>query len=343
MSKHRSSTAHYLQTRNDVTAPQTKSRKKVWVVARSLCYYHCFSFAEIPAVRWQEVLKLKVKQWCPIDNYDYYCTWQGHHAMVWAWDKTQQEIKQKAEKIEHIAHYPETVLRDCQPANKKNSCTLVACIEGFEGQVWKNGVLYASRWWSTMPSQKQWQQFIRTQGGQDTTFPQETHFPFIEKSWGHQRAHAIPVFLYQERLWIILLFALLGSIAAWQAVTLWKWVDAEKKVRQDITKIENEAQEILAARNKALTNNQQVKMLQKLAPFPSQLTLLHTVIQLLPKDAIIVHWLYTLGKLELTIEAENTTPRFYVETFQNSLYFSDVSSAAGDRNKQLILTMQVKQ
>ncbi|PHR53890.1 MAG: hypothetical protein COA47_16425 [Robiginitomaculum sp.] len=38
---------------------------------------------------------------------------------------------------------------------------LLSCLEGVEGQVWKDNSLLASRWWPSVPRETQWQTFLR--------------------------------------------------------------------------------------------------------------------------------------------------------------------------------------
>ncbi|PHR93586.1 MAG: hypothetical protein COA69_02810 [Robiginitomaculum sp.] len=55
------------------------------------------------------------------------------------------------------ASLPESLAR--QPLD--NGVRLVSCFEGVEGQVWAGRSLVASRWWSSDPSARQWQTFLR--------------------------------------------------------------------------------------------------------------------------------------------------------------------------------------
>lgn len=39
-------------------------------------------------------------------------------------------------------------------------CRLLACIEGFEGQIWEKGQLVSSRWWPDQPDHSMWAEFV---------------------------------------------------------------------------------------------------------------------------------------------------------------------------------------
>ena len=53
----------------------------------------------------------------------------------------------------------------------EDGARLIRCIEGVEGQVWRNGSLIASRWWRAAPSDQEWRQFLRRAGGDAASAP----------------------------------------------------------------------------------------------------------------------------------------------------------------------------
>ena len=77
------------------------------------------------------------------------------NAGVWCWDGDfKLENGALASSVQAI---PETVARK----RLEDGARIVRCIDGFEGQVWRNGVLTASRWWRAAPSDQEWLHFMR--------------------------------------------------------------------------------------------------------------------------------------------------------------------------------------
>ena len=70
----------------------------------------------------------------------------GLGASVWVFDREDQFAR----------YLPESLL--ARPA--RDTFRLVKCISGYEGQLWVGEDLVASRWWSDVPSQSDWQAFI---------------------------------------------------------------------------------------------------------------------------------------------------------------------------------------
>lgn len=53
-------------------------------------------------------------------------------------------------------YYPESLAR----TPMETGARLVTCFTGYEGQVWKNNNIVASRWWPTVPDARKWQSFV---------------------------------------------------------------------------------------------------------------------------------------------------------------------------------------
>lgn len=79
-------------------------------------------------------------------------------------------------------HLPESLA--CEPI--QNGARILACSVGFEGQVWRSGVVIASRWWPVVPSTLEWRIFTDTvdfskEKGANFEFPPEAmRLPYRE-------------------------------------------------------------------------------------------------------------------------------------------------------------------
>ena len=76
-------------------------------------------------------------------------------AGVWSWDGAFEFDHGVSAK--NVRVFPETLAR----VPLEEGARLVRCIDGFEGQVWRDGALIASRWWLSQPMAREWQHFMR--------------------------------------------------------------------------------------------------------------------------------------------------------------------------------------
>lgn len=159
------------------------------------------------------------------------------------------------------ASLPESLAR--QPLD--NGVRLVSCFEGVEGQVWSGRSLVASRWWSSEPSARQWQAFLRAAplelelealagGGGDMPQPKPEQVPFRSD---------LPLFDIDAERAVILfspkkialagsfvgacIFLYLGAQYVRHTATL---VSAERKMEH----MSEETAQILSQRRRALAN-----------------------------------------------------------------------------------------
>ncbi len=76
-------------------------------------------------------------------------------AGVWSWDGAFQFETGVAAVSTRVI--PETLAR----TGYEDGARLIRCIDGFEGQVWRDSALIASRWWRNTPTGREWQHFMR--------------------------------------------------------------------------------------------------------------------------------------------------------------------------------------
>ncbi len=76
-------------------------------------------------------------------------------AGVWSWDGDFEIDRSASAKTKRVI--PETLAR----VSLDDGARLVRCIDGFEGQVWRESALIASRWWPNPPTAREWQHFMR--------------------------------------------------------------------------------------------------------------------------------------------------------------------------------------
>lgn len=339
MPKQRFSPQRYLQKRHEVVTPKTK-RHRDWVISRSLCYYRLFSLTDIPAARRDSVLQLKIEQFSPFKDYASYIVWQGGQAQVWIWDNQQQQTLAMESGIKKTACLPETLL---QKRCYQNTQQLLQCLEGFEGQVWKDGVLIGSHWWAQIPDETQWANFQRAHSLPAIDgVPDPIDEPLLKRPWGRSKKHFSRFRLYQERIWITLGAAIFSVVISWQLVSIWKLQQAIEPLQTEIDQLSEDIAPILSARNQAVADKQQVEKIRALALYPSQLELMTLVAEKLPRgNAKLIEWDYQTGELRFTIETSRVDHTFYVSTFQAIPLFSEVKAEAGRQSNQIVISLRI--
>ncbi|HEC84967.1 MAG: hypothetical protein DRR08_13490 [Candidatus Parabeggiatoa sp. nov. 2] len=330
----------YLQKRNEIVTPQSRKGRREWVISRSLCYYRLFSLTDIPAARRDSVLQLQIKQWSPFQDYASYIVWQGGQAQVWIWDKQQQQNLLTETGIKKATCLPESLLRTrCT----KDTIQLLQCLEGFEGQIWIDGLLIGSRWWAQIPNETQWANFQRAHSlPASTEEPSPIEEALLKRPWGRSKKHFSRFKLFHERIWVTLGAAIFIVVLTWQTVSIWKWQQATEQLQTQIDELNENVAPILAARNQAFADKKQSEQILALAPYPSQLELMTQVAEKLPRrNTKLIEWFYQIGELRFTIETRRLDPTFYVKTFQALPLFRDVKAETGRKSNQIIISMQL--
>lgn len=96
----------------------------------------------------------------PFRDAEVYLVWGKTQVGVWSWSKSTLEAFAGSE----CRAVPETVLH--APAE---GLVLRACLDGFEGQLWQDSELLASRWWPYQPAADEWTAFVRGLKGEYPT------------------------------------------------------------------------------------------------------------------------------------------------------------------------------
>lgn len=91
----------------------------------------------------------------------------GTAAWVWDDEAVDRELERaESEDLAKLPRAPEPLM--LAPEMAESSARLVACMRGVEGQVWKDGILQGSRWWSQAPSEVEWNVFAAAIGASET-------------------------------------------------------------------------------------------------------------------------------------------------------------------------------
>ena len=336
----------YLQRRYDVILPPERAKgRREWVISRGLCHYRCFALSDIPLNRREPVLQLQIQQWSPFTEYGSYIVWQGEQAQVWIWDKVIQQNRWLEMGINKATLLPETILQICPTT--ETTTQLLQCIEGYEGQIWQQGVLVGSRWWLNKPNAAEWLFFQRAQGlTTHSPLPLAIEAPLLNRPWGRtpNRFNKFS-WLYKESTWITLSLAIITVILTWQTISIIKWQRSVNQIQQQIETFNEQVTPILSARTQAIANRQRFEQILALSTaHPLQLKLMATVAEKLSENQVrFINWSYQLKDLRFTIEADEAIdPTKYIKTFQSLPFLTEVKVDTFTDPKKLVLKMRVE-
>jgi hypothetical protein len=343
MSKPAYSNQRYLQKHNEVVLPQKKKKSRQWVVSRRLCHYRLLTLTDIPLARRENVLQLQIQQWSPFTKYASYSVWRKGQVQVWIWDQQLQQNRLTEVGLKKATVLPEPILR---PPPKGDAIQLVQCLEGVEGQIWKEGLLIGSRWWADSPTEMEWAHFQRAHTlPANPTIPPMIEGPLLERPWGRSKKNVGQLaFLYQQSTWITLVAAIFMMLFSWQGVSIFKWQQALAQIQTQIDELNDSVSPILTSRTQALADKQRFEKLLSLNPYPSQLQLMTKVAQQLPaKKARFKSWSYQMGQLKFTIASPNRLDStYYIKKFQSTRFFNEIKAEAKNNSRRIIMNMGVK-
>lgn len=312
------------------------------IVPRARCIHRSFDFEQVPARQRPQALELRIASWAPFHRYGSCVLWQGGRAQVWLWHLRPDEPDREGPFVRVL---PESALRE-PPADGGDAARLLAAVEGFEGQVWREGILVGSQWWAEQPSARQWSLFRRSQGlgpEPDGTVPAALDVPLGAKPWGRRPVALATSLVRHEPLWVAAAAALLVAIAVADGAGALRWQLALGHARAQLAHVREQARPVLDARRKALATEAKIRRLAGLLSAPSQLRLLADVTRQLPGKAHITQWTYDNGTLQLVVHAQSAPdPRFYVQGLQKLPELQGVSPSGSAGSNELRLTAQVQ-
>jgi hypothetical protein len=153
------------------------------VLSRALYRVRLFDLSAVRPVERLQALRLQLAAWSPFENAEYLVGMHGSEALVFGWD--QEPIARSLGAQGWAAGgrqlCPETLLR----VPVSSGLRVQACLDGWEGQVWKGGLLMHSQWWPVRPDEGDWRSFLRTRVAQewrDQAAPSQP-VPWTSRPW----------------------------------------------------------------------------------------------------------------------------------------------------------------
>ncbi len=323
-------------------------RRVSWIVGRSFLRHNLFEVAEsLPEPKRKSALGLLVRKWSPFPSTGFSAQWAGNKASVYAWDAAQVSAGIAAAGLDpaRCTIWPETFFR---PAHA-DGAVLAAMCDGVEGQVWRRGLLVATRWWPAPPPARDWMLFLRAAGvdtsqtsatvpapaalGELLAGPWTVAATPITDIWSlvqNNQAAAIAAAVVAAPFLYFLTEVAVLSAATWRAESAIAGMSAaNQSVRTD--------------RTAALTNLDAAESYLSVDSMPSQFELLTATADLIKgRKVTISDWTYDSGNLDLVLQADRPMEAaFYIESFERDARFSNVTGSLANQEKELRLKMQV--
>ena len=320
-------------------------RKTVWLVPRRLLRQQLFEVPEsLPPSKRRSALNLLVRRWAPFADTQFAAQWVGHRASVYAWDnaKAIESMTEAGLRPAICTVHPEPFYR----AAGDHGARVATMADGYEGQVWRDGLLVGSRWWPNTPDSLSWTMFQRGSGlaPQADGAPEGVQLPLIEIPWHIAREPLEDIFgIVQNRQFVAIAAAVVAAPFLYLGGETVAFSIAEGRLQSATSALAAANQSVRGDRAGALSNLDVIDAYQGLEPYPPQFALIAEATRLLqPRNVSITDWTFDSGNLELSIHSQlPLDATFYIEMFERSPLFSGVGGTTANQEHDLRLKMQV--
>lgn len=317
------------------------------MLSRALCRFIRIDLSRLPANKRASALNLQLPQWSPYRDSGYAVAWSDGVASVWCWDQAPIDAALVARglKPHSLRKIPETLLRPRQA----EGFSLLACLDGFEGQCWGASQLLASRWWPALPDAAALLAFQRDANlplDQQLTTALVQDLALQARPWaafGGARADVAEVSTPEMLVYSLLALAL-GLPAMAMGVDQYRLGQAIAARQAEIARLSEQSKPLLDARDTALAALQQIKALDALQPFPSPLVLMVAVARALPEAVFLKEWEMSDGQLKILVSSPeaNISGSAYVSALEQSRLFADIKMITQPEPKQMGFAMGLR-
>ena len=305
--------------------------------------------ATLPEAKRRAALDLQVRKSFPYANPGFTAFWKGNDATVYAWDATAvQAAIEKAGLPRTTVIIPETFIRDRGTSDAR----LVAALEGFEGQIWRDGFLVNTRWWPVPPQAAEWFNFMRASGLASTSTSSRVtpcNLAILERPWteGTFSIDDLSTLFQSQRAIGVLAtaalcpFLFLGTYMAIIAA-------ADANLKRESAALSAANQGLRKDRSESFDNLEAIEDYIRLDAYRSQANVLTTAMTLLGNGAgpRILSWSFDRGSLEIIVRDKNTLdPTSFITAFERDPLFEGVGGTliGPERDLQLRMALSKKE
>lgn len=290
-------------------------------------------------------LAIMVQKWVPFDDPVFSVVWAGPQATVFAWSAAEAQ-RQAARCGVDLTLYrvvPESLIR----GRGLDGPRLIEGVEGYEGQVWKEGSLVHSRWWAKPPAPQEWALFL---GGASIFQAEETVPPvgsaeILEFPWDQTRdivgkarnALEDPAIAAAAALIVAAPLIFLGG----------QWLGLKataSRIEEKTATLNRDNAPLWASRREALENREIITDLAGLQLLPDQLLILSEVARMLKvTDAKVDSWAQEGANLDLQIHAPRPLdPTYLITQFEGHNLFETVTATRSSGSNAVRIQMRIR-
>ena len=314
------------------------------VLARSRCRFKWFRLSAVPAPERLEALRVQARAWQPFDDSAYLLSLRGDLGLVMAWDRlsAQRDLVAAGRDPRRCRLLPESLLRQAAA----DGAHLVPCISGFEGQVWREGWLCASRWWSVLPNGQDWRLFLHASAAPGNEPIQaeppaplnlaRTDKPCLAVQF--LDGSGVQVRGLEGRVMALSGLALVVGAAA-ISHQVWELHQSIERSEAAITSLRQSASVVLASRDLALTKAAQAQQVSAWLIEIQPIEVLEHLHEVIGKSgAQIKEMDLAGGKLRLGLQlSPQATRAGVVKDLQSGGWFKSVAEVRGDASRGLVV------
>jgi hypothetical protein len=305
------------------------------LLSRGLCRFRHIDLSLAPAAQRIAALGHQLTAWAPFDRPAFDVAPQGSSFQVYAWDAdvVTSALRTTGWPPDTVAHC-ETAFR---PAPDRDGARLLVCIDGYEGQRWRDGSLQHSRWWPVQPDDAQWALFLRAgpqgNGAADPTAvcPAPTPLPWLARpSFDFRAADELAS---GTSKWERVIVAAVGlGLLAFTGAQAHLAIDAyraQQRAQDDLSALQQSTGPVLRARDRALAQTAVARKLADAVTGVLPIELLGHLDEVLPRKGVVLQDIDLNGqklRLELALSPQVSRSEV-IAALRQSAWLVDITEA----------------
>lgn len=325
-------------------------RDVLCLVGRELSLFLAINVSKIPDKQRRGFVELTVRRAAPYDDADFDVSWLGDWAAVWHWSRKRIVEGYGGELPARTRFASEGPYVGQVQESEGTRIEVLRLIAGFEGRIWRSGVLTASRWWPAEPTAEQWQLFLRGTGGaqlESTAPPPPVAAAINTRRWSRttSRSQALQMSSLQAHVPRATLAVALAAVAlfAWELGAIARAKIDVARANGQARNLDDSLKRILAARASADADLQAISALLALRQARPQHQLLAEVVRLMGGKQWRLHnWQQpTPDRIEATLALTRPDPEALVSAWEASPMFQDVTTELSRQQNEIVVRAKV--
>lgn len=318
------------------------------VLARSRCRFKWFRLNTLAPAERLDALRVQARAWRPFDDSAYLLSLRGETGLAVAWDRlgAQRDLEVAGRDAARCRLLPEPLLRETAP----DGAHLVRCFSGLEGQIWREGWLWSSRWWPAPPSGHDWRLFLHASASSTEDFSQAEPPTPLELARTDKPClvlQGIDGRSAQARGFEGRLLAVSGLVLVACAAALsrqaWDLHQSIERSEAAIVSLRQSAAAVLASRDQALAKAAQAQQISAWLTEILPIEVLVHLQEVIGKSGTQIKEMDLIGsKLRLGLQlSAQATRAGVVKDLQAGGWFKGIAEVRGDASRNLVVMEMV--